>query len=639
MPSADLPTPSPRPRRRGPRATLLPTVAVAVASLAVVGCGGDDAATTNAAAATSGTVPRSALADDVPARTAAFAEASVRPAGDAREAIDQVVGLVGGGERSGALTKRLRLGDDLLPGGRTLKDDVLPHLGDHVAAFLLGGAAPKDGARTAARTADGAIVAEVRDAAALRKAVGTRGTAETVAGQTIRVRGDHAVWIGDRVAAVGSEPAVRAAIAAADGADLAGSDRFTGALQQVRATSPVGLAFVDLQQAPALNAAFRAVTTRAGRLGSGSAARSKALRSVPKELREQFEGRLRSSGAKRSRTARGFTVALPSTDATAAMALELAPGRLVVRSGGTGTTPVQDPKPATDAVAGLPAGSWAAFAGTASGALEAGSPGAAAFDRLSSVLGAKLPAGLRDALASVEVVSGGVQGQNLLAATGGLVVRAKDGAGATALLEQLEAAVAKTRSGSTGRGRGPLGLGGLAAKPATIPGASRGLTVGLPGLPLQIAAGVQGDRLAVGLGVDSVTKALRTDGDRFSSDPLYAQAREALGGVAPSLVVRPKPLSDLLSSLGGGLGGLLGSLGQGGGAGGTGGLGGLLGGGSTGRGGAGGALGSGGLTRVFDAIGRVKLVTAGRERTGDSTWRGTLVVDYDATAPKAKTRP
>ena len=643
MPSAVLPTPSPRPRRRGARAALLPTVAVAAASLAVAGCGGDDAATTNAAAATTGTVPRSALADDVPARTAAFAEAAVRPTGDARRAIDQVIGLVGGGDRYGALSKRLRLGDDLLPQGRTLKKDVLPHLGDHVAAFLLGGDAPKDGARTAAKDADGAIVAEVRDAAALREAVGTRGKAATVGGQTIRVRGDHAIWIGDRVAAVGSEPAVRAAVEAAGGADLTGNARFTGALEQVRATSPVGLAWVDLQQAPALNAAFRTVASRADRPASSPSARSKALRSVPKELRDRLEDRLGATAGRRSGSARGFDVTLPATDATAAMALELSPGRLVVRSGGTGAKPVQDPKPATDAVAGLPAGSWAGFAGTASGALDAGSPGAQAFDRLTSMLGTKLPAGLREALSSVEVVSGGVQGQNLLAATGGLVVRAKDDAGAAALLKQVESAVSATGSGSKGRSRGPFGLGGLTAKPATIPGASSGLTVGLPGLPLQLAAGVQGDRLAIGLGVDSVTKALKSDGDRFSSDPLYSEARKALDGVAPSLVVRPKPLSDLLSSLGGGLGGLLGSLGGGstggGGAGGAGGLGGLLGGGSSGKGGAAGPLGSGGLTRVFDAIGRVELVTAGREKTGEKTWRGTLVVDYDATTPKAKPRP
>lgn len=635
-PPAARPSPAPRaPRARVRRA--VPVAVLVAAAVAATGCGSDDATTTNAAATNTGTVPRAALADDVPARTAAFAEATLKPGGDSRKAIEQLVALVGGGAKGGALGK-LRLGDDLLPKGRTLREDVLPHLGEHAAAFLLGGAAAKDGTRSAATSADGAIVAEVADAAKLRDAVGTSGKAETVGGQTIRVRGDHAIWIGDRIAAIGSEPAVRSAIAAADGADLAGSDRFTAALEQVRATNPVGISFVDLQQAPALNAAFASLGTHAralGTRGKDSKAGSSALKALPKELRDQVEELLGSKGSSRS-TSRGFSLTLPASDATAASALELTPGRLVVRSGGTGATPSADPKAGSDAVAALPAGSWAAFGGGASGALAKGSPGAEAFDRLTAMLGTKLPAGLRDALAGVEAVSGGVQGRNLLAATGGLVLRAKDDAGATALLKQVA-------DGLGGMG----GPGGLSAKPTTIPGASEGLTVGLPGLPLQIAAGVQGDRLAIGLGADSVTKSLATE-KRFADDPLYARAKDLLGGTAPSLVVQPKPLTDLLASLGDGLGGLLGGMGGGSGSGG--GLGGLLGGGAggsgpskgSGSGGSGGSgplalLGSDGFGKVVDAAKRVKLVTAGREATGATTWRGSLVVEFDATAPKKKT--
>lgn len=624
-PPAAPPNPAPRVTRARVRRAV-PLAVLAAAAVAATGCGSDEQSTTNAAATNTGSVPRAALADDVPARAAAFVEASLKPGGDSQEAIEQLVALVGGAGRSGAAGK-LRLGDDLLPKGRTFRKDILPHLGDHAAAFLMGGAPAKDGARTTAKSVDGAIVAEVRDAAKLREAVGTAGKAVTVGGQTIRVTDDHAVWIGDRIAAVGSEPAVRAAIAAAGGADLAGDDRFTAALEQVRATSPIGISYVDLQQAPALNAAFADLATHAralGARGKDSKAGASALRSLPKGLRDRVEERLGSKGS--SSTKRGFSLTLPASDATAAMALELTPGKLVVRSGGTDATPSADPKAGSDAVAALPAGSWAAFGGGASGALAKGSPGAMAFDRLTSMLGTTVPSGLRDALAGVESVSGGVQGQNLLAASGGVVLRAKDDAGATALLKQL---------GEVLGGKG--GAGGLAAKPTTIPGASDGLTVGLPGLPLQIAAGVQGDRLAVGLGVDSVTKALATD-KRFADDPLYAKAQGLLDGAAPSFVLQPKPLTDLLASLGDGLGGLLG-----GGSGSGGGLGGLLGGGAGGAKGSGSSrdsgpmalLGSGGFAKVVDAGRRVKLVTAGREATGATTWRGSLVVEYDATAPKA----
>jgi hypothetical protein len=313
---------------------------------------------------------------------------------------------------------------------------------------------------------------------------------------------------------------------------------------------------------------------------------------------------------------------IPARDATAAMALELTPGRLVVRSGGTGAAQVADPEVGSDAVAALPTGSWASFGGGTSGSFAKGSAGAKAFDLLSGVLGAKTSNGLRDALAGVESVSGGAQGQNLLAASGAVLMTAKDDDAAKALMTQLQGVL----SGKGGPLAGKLGgAGGLTAKPQAIEGADSGFVVGLPGLPLSVAAGVQGDRLAIGLGPDSVTKALKP-AKPFSDDALYAQAKEELGGVAPSFVLQPKPLTDLLGSLGDGLGGLLGDMG---------GLGGGSG-GAKGASGIGGLLSSDGFGRAVDAAGRVKLVTAAREKTGATTWRGSLVVRYDAAKAPAK---
>ncbi len=596
--------------------------ALAAVAVLLAGCGSDDASTTNAAATTTGTVPRAALADDVPAGAAAFAEATVRPGGDAQAAVDQLLQLAGHRGGSTGAKRHRGLTDGLLPQGVSLRKDVLPHVGDHVGAFLLGGTPARTKDPRAA--ADGALIAEVRDAAGLRKAVGTRGEAETVDGQTVRVRDGHAVWIGDRIAAFGSEKAVRAAIAAGPGADLTTNARYTGAVDQVRATDPVGVAWVDLRQAPALNGALTSLGAHLRDGRTGSQARSSALRSLPKSLRDRLERELGAGAAKgaKARRSSGFGLRVPARDASAAMALELTPGRLVVRSGGTGAAPVADPKTGQDAVAALPAGSWAAFGGGSSGALAKGSPGARTLDRLFSLLGSSSPSGLRDALAGVQAVSGGVQGENLLAASGAVLLRAKDDAAAKALMTQLQDLL-------SGKG-GPLagrigGVGGLTAKPQAIDGADQGFVVGLPGLPLSVAAGVSGDRVAIGLGAASVTKALKP-GTPFSDDPLYARAKDALGGVAPSFVLRPKPLTDLLGSLGDGLGGLL----SGGALGGSGGS------GSSSRSGVGALLGSDGFGRVVDAAGRVGLVTAGRERTGATTWRGSLVVEYDGSAKRAK---
>jgi len=628
------PASRPLPTAGSPRARvrrIAPVAALAAATVVLAGCGGDDAATTNAAATTVGTAPRPALADDVPARAAAFAEATVRPGGDAQKAVDQLLALVArerSGTKSGA-TKRSGLTSGLLPEGVSLREDVLPHVGEHVGAFLLGGT---PAARTGAKAADGAIVAEVADAAALRKAVGTTGEAERVGAETIRVRDGHAVWVGDRIAALGSEKAVRAAIDAASGADLAGNARFTGALEQVRTTSPVGVTWVDLQEAPALNGALASLAAHRTALRSKSKARSSALDALPKSLRDRLGAAGKGSSNTRSTP---FSVSIPATDATAALALELTPGKLVVRSGGTGAKPVADPKVGSDAVAALPTGSWVAFGGGASGLLAKGAPGAKAFDLLSGVLGTSAPAGLRDALAGVESVSGGAQGQNLLSARGGVVLRAKDDAAADALLKQLQG-LFTAKAGSTGGKGGPFGAAaGLTAKPQKIDGTDSAFVVGLSGLPIQIVAATKGDRLAIGMGAGSVMSALATE-KRFGDDPLHARAQELLGGVAPSLVLQPKPLTDLLGSLGGGLGGLLG-----------GGMGGALGSGGSGTGGSssgalggvGDLLGSDGFGRVVDAAGRVKLVTAGRERTGSTTWRGSVVVEYDATPAKTPAKP
>ncbi|MDO9409719.1 hypothetical protein [Patulibacter sp.] len=597
----------------------VPVAALAAAAI-LAGCGADDGTTTNAAATTAGAPPRPALADDVPARSAAFAEATVRPGGDTKTAVDQLLALVGTGGKSGK-GSHAGLSDGFLPKGVSLREDVLPHVGDHVGAFLLGGT--PSATSDPKKAADGAIVAEVRDADALRKAVGSAGTEEQVGAETIRVRDGHAVWIGEKTAAFGSEKAVRAAIASAAGDDLSGNARFTGALDQVRTTSPVGVAWVDLQQAPALNGAFTSLAAHLAEGRSASKARSSALGSLPKSLRDRVEQRLGSKGTSaRSVKAAGFGLKIPARDATAAMALELTPGRLVVRSGGTGSAQVADPKVGSDAVAALPSGSWAAFGGGTSGSFAKGSPGAKAFDLLSGVLGSKTSNGLRDALAGVEAVSGGAQGQNLLAASGGVLLRAKDDDAAKALMTQLQGAL----SGKGGPLAGKLGgTGGLTAKPQSIDGADSGFVLGLPGLPLQLAAGVQGDRVAIGLGPDSVTKALKP-AKPFSDDALYAQAKEELGGVAPSFVLQPKPLTDLLSSLGDGLGGLLGNMGGLGGGSGS----------AKGASGIGGLLSSDGFGRAVDAAGRVKLVTAAREKTGATTWRGSLVVRYDAAKAPAK---
>jgi hypothetical protein len=561
-----------------PRTTMrraVPVTALAVSALAFAGCGGDDDAGRTASKATTAAktavanvanAPKATLADDVPAKSVAYVEATIRPNGEAKTAIEQLARLAGVDDPGAELLKSFD--DDDLPNGKTFEKDVLPALGDHVAAFLLQAASD-----SAAKDPQGSVVAEVKDADALRSSLEPSlrkdSTETTIDGQKVYRDKESAAtaWIGDDLLAVGTEEGVRATIAAAKGGTLDTNQRFTKALGQVQAPDPLGLAWVDLQQAPTLNGAL----IKAGEESSKEAKSSTLSDSELEKLSPALRQRLRSAQGGGSNPF--ATATLPATDATYAMALQLKPGRLSVAAGGTSTQDMTaSAKAGADAVAALPGGSWLAFGGAAQGAVPAGATTDETLKQLEAAIG-ELPAGLKDALGKIQAVSGSVRGDSLIGAGGAIVLRTSDAASAKALLDGFGDA-AKSK--------------GVPVKSQAIDGAESGLVAQLPGLPLQLAAGVQGDRVAIGLGIDSIKNALKP-ASKLADDPIYGQAKQALGGLAPSLLIDPKPLTNLIGS-----------------------------------------LGVGEARQAVEALQRLKLVAAGQEATSATTWRGSLVVDYDA---------
>ena len=513
------------------RRVALPLAAAATGALVLAGCGGDDepTASTGAAPVPGGGIT-SALADDVPAGAVAFAEATIRPGGDVKAAIEDIASVAGVTDVGAAIVKGLDIDDDDL-GGASFERDVLPALGDHVGGF----AVRDGGARQGRAQAAGAFVAEVRDAAALRKALDEelrRGTQEQAEGQTYyRGPGDSkdvAVWIGDQTFAVGQVPAVRAAIAAAKGPDLAGAERFEKAVSQVRADAEdvAGVGYVDLQQADVLNGLIERAT-------GSSRGRQAKLRS---RLRQLERGS--SSLPDIDRLSRGFTI--PKIDATQALAVELAPGRLRVHSAGTGPAATGTSAAAADALAALPAGSW--LAASLDGIQETlklsgqygGQDPKELLELLRSQAGVDLPQDLVDAVSGLRSATVSVRGDSLTSLGGAVTLQAKDAAAATTLLERLR----KLAESET-----PLRF-----QEQTVPGADKGLVTQLPGLPFQIAAGIKGDRLAIGLGTEAVGQTL-SPSSKLGDDPIHASAEELLGGQEPSFLLDASRISNLLGTL------------------------------------------------------------------------------------------
>ncbi|WP_320672351.1 hypothetical protein [Patulibacter defluvii] len=549
--------------------------ALAAGALAVSGCGDDGKdPTTTAAAPTTGAPVQAALADDVPATAVAFAQGDIRPEGDTKAGVLEVSKALGIADPGKALIDELDL-DDLAPDGKRFQADVLPHLGDHVGGFLI--ERPAKG-RGDGPTASGALVAEVRDANALRAALGPelrKGTKLDVDGQEVyRERGDDkdplTVWIGDRTLSIGKEDAVRQAIAAGAGDDLAGAARYRGAIGQVRATDPLAVAWVDLRHAQVLDGLLEEL--------SGSVDAEVLNRAG---IGKRHGGR----GDHGDRGALGLGAAMPNIDATLALAAEATPGRIAIQSGGT------QPEGAggaagggADAVAALPSGSWLGaglgdlrsglLGGLAGGGVEGKAKGEDPKETvrgLGELLGVRLPDQLLEDLDGIRSVTLGARGDSLLSLGGAVVVQAKDAGAADRFLTALTDVLREK---------------GLRPQPRDIAGAQKGVVGQFSGLPLQVAAAVSGDKVAVGLGPDSVAGALQPKG-RLGDDPIYREAQEALGGTKPQLLLNARRIADLLGSL------------------------------PMGR-----------FEGVLQVVRRLQLLTAGSQSTGATTWRGSVVLKY-----------
>lgn len=569
-PITPIPAPEPSTRPRARRVTrAIPVATVLTGALVLAGCGGDDdkqePPATPAAAASFNV--SSELAKSVPADAAAFAEVKLQPGGEQKAALDEIVGLFGE-DAEDSLIDEFGLDDE--ENGKTFKDDIAPYLGERAGGFALVDPKATETKTTKDDEPDGALVVQVKDQAKLTETIEATNGKSTkkvkIAGQDA-YRNDEGVtlWIGETLVVAGTEKAVTATIEAQGGETLDKNERFTTALEQVRAEDPLAIGYTDMKNASALGAALMSLDEES----------DDAL----KELRKSGVPGARAGDLKALDQLANAPI--PDVDATMAMAVLAKPGQLTLEFGGTQPKPAngsaqQLAKDGADAVAALPAGSWLA----AGGSVEAANslPGYSMEDQLKELekaLGEKLPSGLTTALGKIKTFAIGVKGDSLLAIGGAAIVRTADAATAAELLETIERELAKDRS--------------LSVEKTPIPGADDGVVVRTAQMPIRIAVGIKGDRLVIGLGAESVTNAL--EGTKtLAGDPAYKQAQEALGGDAPTMLVNPAPLAQLLGDL----------------------------------------PDSGQIGAAVGVLKGIKLLTGSSVATGDTTWRGAFVLRYDA---------
>ncbi len=563
------PTAPPQPRAR--RARLAPLAIVVTGALVLAGCGGDDdeqepPATPQAAASFNVT---SELASSVPGDAQAFAEIKIKPEGEQKAAIDEIAKLLGA---EGSIADELGLNDD--DGDLSFSEDVEPNIGDRIAGFAL--VAENAGANRSGGDdgIDGAFVVPVTDQAKLTSSLEGSFDKDTkkvqVAGQdAFRNEDGMTLWVGESVAAIGTEKAVAAAIEAQGGETLDKNERFVNALKQVRGSDPLAVGWSDFQNAEAM---FSALATL-GNEGGDDALKELQRSGVPGADASQLDA------------LKGLSeTPVPDIDATIAMAVQMKPGEMKIEIGGTQPAPSggsleELTKAGADAVAALPSGSWLA----AGGSMEAASglPGYSLPDQLKQIeqaTGEKLPAVLTSSLEKIKTVAVGVKGDSLMSIGGAAIAQTDDAAASGELLKTLETELAKDRT--------------LKIDKTPVEGADDAFVVSTPQVPIRVAVGYKGDRLVIGLGAEAVTNAL--EGARpLSGDDAYKQAQEALGGDAPSMFVNPAPVAQLLGDL---------------------------------------PPGSGNVGEVVDALSAVKLIAASSVATGDTTYRGTFVLRYDAAA-------
>jgi Protein of unknown function (DUF3352) len=466
------------------RKLLLSIAVLSLAAVPVAGCGDNEEAASSAA-------------ELVPAGAVMYGEATLKPEGDQKQAVDSILSKFpgGGDDLKGLIEKGLRESK----AGVTFKDDIEPWLGDE-AAFFATGMSATGGFRSSALLVATEDEGKTRDA--LEKSTEgkiTRHDYNGVEYMTDESHGDNeAAAVFDGYAVLGSEPGVRAAIDASKGdSQLSGDDSFKNALDDA-ADDRLGFFYLNTPQL------------------------TKTLQQSGAPLPNSFKQFLDEP----------FVATLDADDDGVVFEGNIPEdlGRAFAFFGH-----------GSELLADMPADSWLALAQTDFGKLLdvyvdafAGVAGGRAMveRQVHAATGLDLQRDVIDWMGDFGVF---VRGKSVSALDGALVVETSDEAASARFIDALER-LAKDQGG------GDLRIGPLSA-----PGGGKGFTARAAGVPKHIHVFQRNGRVVFAYG-DAAAKDAVDAGEKLGDSPDFTATRDSLGDYEVSFYLLMQPIFDLVDS-------------------------------------------------------------------------------------------
>jgi hypothetical protein len=472
-------------RKLTPNVVLL--LLICAAALAAAGCGNDDEAAAGAA-------------ELAPAGSVIYGEATLKPEGDQKEAIDAILAkFPGGGQAGDKLTDLIEQGlrDSDAPIG--FKKDIEPWLGDE-AAFFVANLNPNGKAQTAA----GLVATEDEDKALAALEKSSEGKVTKKSYKDVEYvldsdgdKGAGAVFDGFLV--LGTEAGVKAAIDTSKGGQaLSGDDSYKSALDGA-ADDRLGFFYVN---SPELARSLRQTGAP-----------------LPDSFKKFFEKPL---------------IGTVDADKDGVAVEATLPADL-----GRGTLFGQ----ASQMVEELPGDSWFATAQTDFGKLlgfyvDAFAGVAGGRDAIEQQFRAATGLDLqKDVIGWMGDFGVFVRGSSVAELDGALIVETSDEAASGRFIDGLER-LAKTQGGS-----------GVQIGPLSAPGGGEGFTATGAGAPKPIHVFQRDGRVAFAYGDTAATDAIDPD-QKLGDSADYSAAKGSLGDYDVSFYVLMQPIFDLVESTG-----------------------------------------------------------------------------------------
>ena len=466
------------------RKLLLTVALLSLALLAAAGCGGDEEAASGAS-------------ELVPAGVAFYGEATLKPEGDQKEAIDAILAKFPGGGKAGDKLK------DLIEQGLresdapvSFKEDIEPWLGDEAAFFASGLDASGD-----FKAAAGLVATDDEDAAleALEKSAEGEVTRKDHKGvEYLMDESNEAAAVLDGFVVLGSEPGVKAVIDTSDGGEpLSEDENYTGATDDA-ADDRLGLFYVNSPQL------------------------AKSLRQSGTPLPGTFDKYLEEPVvATLDADDDGVTFEGKIPDAFARLSLF-----------GQGSEIIEE----------MPADSWAALGQTNLGGvvdfyIDAFSGAIGGRDTVEQQFRAATGLDLqRDLIDWMGDFGAFVRGSSIAELDGALVVETKDEAASGRLLEALER-IARSQSEA-----------GIRIGPLAVPGGGDGFSASGGGIPKPIHVFQRNGRVVFAYGDAAAGDAVNPS-DTLGDSPEFGETRDSLGGdYDVSFYVLIEPILALVES-------------------------------------------------------------------------------------------